>query len=150
MSRGLRPLELLHAVGALNDSALLAHATLLTDRELGLLRDSGAAVAYNPVASQWKGNAILDAGLLQLLGVPVGLGTDGTRADGFRLMDAAEATQRLGRGLANGDSSCGGGWTWLDLGTHRGAEAAGLGALTGRIAPGLAADFLLLDLEVPS
>ncbi|MBT2323520.1 amidohydrolase family protein [Variovorax paradoxus] len=149
VARGLRPLELLHACGALNASALLAHATLLTPRELGLLRDSGAAVAYNPVASQWKGNAVLDAGLLGMLGVPFGLGTDGTRADGFRLMDAAEATQRLTQGLANGDSSCGGGWLWLDHATHRGAEAAGLGAVTGRIAEGLAADFLLVDLDVP-
>jgi cytosine/adenosine deaminase-related metal-dependent hydrolase len=149
VARGLRPLELLHACGALNASALLAHATLLTPREVGLLRDSGAAVAYNPVASQWKGNAVLDAGLLGMLGVPFGLGTDGTRADGFRLMDAAEATQRLTHGLANGDSSSGGGWLWLDHGTHRGAEAAGLDALTGRIAEGLAADFLLVDLDVP-
>jgi len=149
VARGLRPLELLHACGALNASALLAHATLLTPREVRLLRDSGAAVAYNPVASQWKGNAVLDAGLLGMLGVPFGLGTDGTRADGFRLMDAAEATQRLTHGLANGDSSCGGGWLWLDHGTHRGAEAAGLGGVTGRIAEGLAADFLLVDLDVP-
>lgn len=149
VARGLRPIELLHAVGALNDSALLAHATLLTHREFGLLRDSGAAVAYNPVASAWKGNAVLDAGMLQLLGVPFGLGTDGTRADGLRLMDAAETAQRLTHGLANGDSSCGGGWTWLDHGTHRGAEAAGLAALTGRIEAGFAADFLLLDLDVP-
>ncbi|SDZ96911.1 amidohydrolase family protein [Variovorax sp. YR216] len=149
VARGLRPLELLHACGALNESALLAHATLLTPREIGLLRDSGAAVAYNPVASQWKGNAVLDAGLIAMLGVPFGLGTDGTRADGFRLMDAAEATQRLTHGLANGDSSCGGGWLWLDHATHGGAVAAGLGSVTGRIAPGLAADFLLVDLDVP-
>ena len=149
VARGLRPLELLHACGALNASALLAHATLLTPREIGLLRDSGAAVAYNPVASAWKGNAVLDAGLLAMLGVPFGLGTDGTRADGFRLMDAAEATQRLTQGLANGDSSCGGGWLWLDHATHEGAAAAGLGAVTGRIAEGLAADFLLVDLDVP-
>ncbi|MET0542048.1 MAG: amidohydrolase family protein [Variovorax sp.] len=149
VARGLRPLEVLHAAGALNESALLAHCTLLTAREFGLLRDSGAAVAYNPVASAWKGNAVLDAGMLQMLGIPFGLGTDGTRADGLRLMDAAEATQRLTHGIASGDSSCGGGWTWLDHATHRGAEAAGLGHVTGRIAPGLAADFLLLDLDVP-
>lgn len=149
VARGLRPLELLHATGALNESALLAHATLLTAREFGLLRDSGAAVAYNPVASAWKGNAVLDATLLGTLGVPFGLGTDGTRADGLRLMDAAEATQRVTHGLARGDSSCGAGWLWLDHATHRGADAAGLGTLTGRIAPGFAADFLLLDLAVP-
>ncbi|VWX61174.1 Amidohydrolase [Burkholderiales bacterium 8X] len=149
VARGLRPLELLHAVGALNESGLLAHATMLTARELGLLRDSGAAVAYNPVASQWKGNAVLDALLLKTLGVRFGLGTDGTRADGLRLMDAAEATQRIAHGLSNGDSSCGGGGVWVDHATHLGARAAGLGAVTGRIEAGLAADFLLLDLDVP-
>lgn len=149
VARGLRPLELLHAVGALNESGLLAHATLLTPRELGLLRDSGAAVAYNPVASAWKGNAVLDAGLLQMLGVPFGLGTDGTRADALRLMDAAEMAQRLTQGIAKGDSSCGGGWTWLDHAAHEGARAAGLGHITGRIEAGHAADFLLLDVDVP-
>ncbi len=149
VARGLRPIELLHAVGALNASALLAHCTLLTPHELTLLADSGAAVAYNPVASQWKGNAVLDALQLHARNVRFALGTDGTRYDGFRLMDAAEATQRLTHGLARGDSSCGGGWLWLDHATHLGAAAAGLGSVTGAIEEGLAADFLLVDLDVP-
>lgn len=149
VARGLRPIELLAACQALNPATLLAHCTLLTPRELGLLRDSGAAVAYNPVASQWKGNAVLDALLLHEQGVRFALGTDGTRYDGFRLMDAAEATQRIAHGLARGDSSCGAGRLWLDHATGLGAAACGLGAVTGHIAPGLRADFLLLDLDVP-
>ncbi len=149
VARGLRPLEVLHAAGALNASALLAHATLLTPFEVNLLRDSGAAVCYNPVASAWKGNAVLHAEMLDALGVRFGLGTDGTRGDGFRLMDAAETAQRLAFGLAAGDSSCGGGWMWLEHATGLGARAAGLGGITGAIAPGLAADFLIVDLEVP-
>ncbi|HYF17140.1 MAG TPA: amidohydrolase family protein [Ramlibacter sp.] len=149
VARGLRPIELLAHCGALNAATLLAHATLLTPRELRLLVEHGAAVAYNPVASAWKGNAVLDA--LQLLeqDVPFALGTDGTRYDGFRLMDAAEATQRVTHGLARGDASCGAGWAWVDHATHLGAQAVGLGATTGAIAEGLAADFLLLDLDVP-
>jgi 5-methylthioadenosine/S-adenosylhomocysteine deaminase len=149
VARGLRPVELLAKVNALNHSTLLAHATLLTPRELGLIRDAGAAVAYNPVASAWKGNAVLNAELLHEQGIPLALGTDGTRYDAFRLMDAAETAQRLTHGLAMGDFSCGGGWMWLDHGTHLGAQAIGLGTRTGAIAPGLAADFLLVDLEVP-
>lgn len=149
VSRGLRPLELLHEAGALNSSALLAHCTLMTPYEVNLLRESGAAVCYNPVASQWKGNAVLHAQQLDALDIPFGLGTDGTRGDGFRLMDAAEATQRLAFGLPAGDFSCGGGWMWLDHATHLGAQAAGLGTVTGSIQPGLAADFLLVDLDVP-
>lgn len=149
VARGLRPIELLASCGALNARTLLAHATLLTPHELGLLKDSGAAVAYNPVASQWKGNAVLDAVQLLQQRVPFALGTDGTRYDGFRLMDAAEATQRIAYGLARGDSSCGGGWPWLDHATCQAAPAVGLQGVTGRIAEGLAADFLLLDLDVP-
>jgi cytosine/adenosine deaminase-related metal-dependent hydrolase len=149
VARGLRPIELLHACGALRPGTLLAHATLLTPSELRLLQSTGAGVAYNPVASQWKGNAVLDALQLHAQGVPFALGTDGTRYDGFRLLDAAEATQRVTFGLARGDSSCGGGWVWLDHATHAAAAATGLGQVTGAIAEGLAADFLLLDLDVP-
>jgi len=149
VARGLRPIELLAACDALNPSTLLAHATLLTPRELLQVRDKGAAVAYNPVASQWKGNAVLDAVMLHAQGIPMALGTDGTRYDAFRLLDAAEAPQRLTHGLARGDSSCGGGWMWLDHATHLGAQAVGLGGLTGEIAVGKAADFLLVDLDVP-
>ena len=89
------------------------------------------------------------ATLMAALGIRFGLGTDGTRSDGFRLMDAAESAQRYTSGIANGDSSCGGGWLWLDRATRGGADAAGLGSVTGTIAAGQAADFLLVDLDVP-
>lgn len=145
--RGLRPLEQLSKAGALGPQALLAHATLLTPDELMMLRDTDSAVSYNPVASAWKGNAVAQAQLMHSLGIRVALGTDGTRSDGFRLLDYAEAAQRFAFGMAVGDSSCGGGWPWLDQGTRGGAGVLGLN--TGEIAPGKAADFLLVDLEVP-
>ncbi|NGM38077.1 amidohydrolase family protein [Methylobacterium sp. DB0501] len=149
VARGERPIEHLASVGALGPATLLAHATLVTPSELARIADSGAAVAYNPVATVWKGNAAAPALDMIARGIPVGLGTDGTRSDGFRLLDAAETVQRLAFGLATGDSSCGGGWTWLEAGTSGGARAAGLGGVTGTIAPGLAADLLVVDLAVP-
>ncbi|MBL8289902.1 MAG: amidohydrolase family protein [Rubrivivax sp.] len=149
VARGLRPLEHLQAAGALGPHALLAHCTMLTPAEMLLLQGSGSAVAVNPVASPWKGNAVAPAQMLAALGVRLGLGTDGTRSDAFRMMDAAESNQRLAFGLASGDSVCGGGRLWLDMAQRGGADAAGLGAVTGRIEAGLAADFLLLDLDVP-
>ncbi|WP_104204308.1 amidohydrolase family protein [Billgrantia saliphila] len=149
VARRQRPLEHLHAVGALGPQTLVAHATLVTPTELNLLRDTNTAVAFNPVASSWKGNAVAPALQMAALGIRFGLGTDGTRSDAFRLMDAAETSQRLTVGLTTGDSSCGGGWLWLDHATRASADAAGLKGLTGEIAPGLAADFLLVDLDVP-
>jgi 5-methylthioadenosine/S-adenosylhomocysteine deaminase len=149
VARGQRPMEHLAAVGALGPQTLVAHATLVTPHELMLMQGSDTAVAYNPVASSWKGNAVANAPLMSSLGIRFGLGTDGTRSDGFRLMDAGETAQRLTQGLATGDSSCGGGWLWPQHATWGGADAAGLSRVTGQIAPGLAADLLLLDLDVP-
>jgi cytosine/adenosine deaminase-related metal-dependent hydrolase len=149
VARGLRPLEHLAQAGALGPATLCAHVTLATPSELVLLRDSGAAVAYNPVASAWKGNAVAAAHLMATLGIRLGLGTDGTRSDGFRLADAAEFAQRTTHALAVGDSSAGGGATWLAMATAGGADVLGLRGVTGAIAPGLAADLLLVDLDVP-
>ncbi|MEU9304609.1 amidohydrolase family protein [Streptomyces sp. NPDC048269] len=146
---GLRPLEYLHHVGALGPQLLAAHATLLAPRELALLADTGTAVSYNPVASAWKGNAVAPALAMAERGIRFGLGTDGTRGDGFRLAEAAEFAQRLAYGLVAGDSSCGAGWTWLEHATRGGADAVGLGTRTGTLAEGMAADFLLVDVTNP-
>ncbi len=149
VDRRRRPLEHLFDLGALGRHVMVAHATLVTPDELMMLRDTGTAVAYNPVASQWKGNAVAPALMMKSLGIRFGIGTDGTRSDGFRLMDAAEATQRIAFGLETGDSCCGAGWTWLEHATGAGADAAGLGGITGRIEVGGAADFLLVDIDTP-
>jgi 5-methylthioadenosine/S-adenosylhomocysteine deaminase len=149
VARGLRPIEHLRACDALGPHTLLAHATLLTPSELMLLRDTDTAVVYNPVATQWKGNATAPAELMAALGVRFGLGTDGTRSDAFRMVDAAEASARIAHGIPAGDFSTGAGWTWLDHALHDSAAAIGLGGRIGAIATGQAADFLLVDLAVP-
>jgi cytosine/adenosine deaminase-related metal-dependent hydrolase len=128
---------------------LIAHGTLVTPFELNILKETDTAVAYNPVASQWKGNAVAPATLMASLGIRFGIGTDGTRSDGFRLVDAAEATQRIAFGLGTGVFSCGAGWTWLEHATTGAAQAVGLGAVTGEIAVGKEADFLIVDIDVP-
>ncbi|GAA2433436.1 amidohydrolase family protein [Streptomyces mauvecolor] len=149
LRHGLRPLEHLHSIDALGPHLLAAHTTLLSPREVSLLADTGTAVSYNPVASAWKGNAVAPATTLAERGVRFGIGSDGTRGDGFRLADAAEFAQRLTYGLATGDSSCGAGWTWLEHATAGGADAVGLGGRTGTIGVGMAADFLLVDVSTP-
>ncbi len=148
-SVGRRPLGHLHHIGALGPHTLGAHATLLTPAEIRLLADSGAAISYNPVASAWKGNGVAQATMLAAMGVRFGMGTDGTRGDGFRLLDAGETAQRLAYGMAEGDSVCGAGRLWLEHATSRSADALGLGKVTGQIAVGRAADFLVVDLRVP-
>jgi 5-methylthioadenosine/S-adenosylhomocysteine deaminase len=146
---GRRPIELLAEMGVLGRTTLIAHATLTTGTEAGLLRESDTAVAYNPVASMWKGNAVAPALDYIMRGIRVGLGSDATRNDGFRMIDAAEAAQRIAFGIPRDDFSCGGGWRWVHAATQGGADAALLGDQVGALAPGRKADFLLLDCRGP-
>ena len=83
------------------------------------------------------------------LGIRFALGTDATRSDAFRLLDAAETAQKLAYAMAAGDTSAGAGWTWLDHATHAGARSIGQGGRIGEIAVGQQADFLMLDLDTP-
>ena len=149
VARGLRPLEHLASGGALGAQTLIAHATLLTPAELVLLQSTDTAVSYNPVASAWKGNNVAQAGLMAALGIRFALGTDATRSDAFRLLDAAETAQKLAYAMAAGDTSAGAGWTWLDHATHAGARSIGQGGRIGEIAVGQQADFLMLDVDTP-
>jgi 5-methylthioadenosine/S-adenosylhomocysteine deaminase len=149
VERSLRPLEHLAAADALGPQVLIAHSTLVTPSELMLLARSDTAVAYNPVASTWKGNAVAPAELMAELGIRFAIGTDGTRSDAFRMIEAAETLQRVAFGIGVGDFSVGGGWTWLDHATHGAADAVGLKGVTGEIAAGTAADFLIVDIDIP-
>lgn len=146
---GKRPIELWDELGILGPQTLLHHATLVSPNEIDLIDRRGAAVSYNPVASQWKGNAVAPALHYAQRKVRMGLGTDNTRLDGFRMMDAAENCQRIAHGMSVLDFSCGGGWTWVDAATRGGADACGLGKVTGALEAGLAADFLVLDMTAP-
>jgi len=149
VTRGQRPLEHLFDVGALGPHVLIAHSTLVTPSELIMLKETDTAVAYCPVASQWKGNSVAPALMMRELGIRFGIGTDGTRSDAFRLVDAAEACRRIAFGIPVGDFSVGGGWTWLDHATTGGADAAGIGRRTGVIKAGQTADFLIIDIDIP-
>jgi cytosine/adenosine deaminase-related metal-dependent hydrolase len=146
---GKRPIELFAAIGALGPSTLLHHATLTTDIEIEHLRTSRTAVSYNPVASQWKGNAVAPALAYVSRGVRMGIGSDNTRSDGFRALDAAESCQRVAHAMRVNDFSSGAAWTWVDAATRGSADACGQGHIFGSLAEGQAADFLVLDMARP-
>ncbi|AKO96142.1 Cytosine deaminase [Marinovum algicola DG 898] len=148
-THGKRPLEYFADHGAVGPHTLHHHCTLVTDREIEILRETGSAVSYNPLASAWKGDRIAPALGFAARGVRFGIGTDSTRSDALRLLESAETAQRFSQGMQNADFSCGAAWTWIDAATRGSADAAGLGDVTGQIAPGQRADFLVLDRRQP-
>jgi 5-methylthioadenosine/S-adenosylhomocysteine deaminase len=81
-ANGLRPPELLDAMGVLGPRTVLAHGCWFDERDLELVADLGATVVTNPVSNMklavGRAFPILDA---MALGVPVGLGTDGAASN---------------------------------------------------------------------
>ena len=75
VERGSRLLEHLAAADALGPQVLIAHSTSVTPAELMTLARTDTAVAYNPVASTWKGNAVVPAKLMAELGIRFGIET---------------------------------------------------------------------------
>lgn len=146
---GMRPTELLHEHNVLGPHVLLHHTTLVSEPEIELIVQSDTATSYNPLASIWKGNAVAPAMRFAQRGVRFGIGSDTTSADAFKNLMAAEACQRVEHGMPVADFSCGAAFTWVNAATEQGALATGGEAEHGPLQPGMAADFLLLDMMAP-
>lgn len=145
---GRRPLVHFDELGALGPHVLLAHAVQLDDDEVEVVLDSQAAVASCPgtylrlatgmsrAARHWE---LVDRG------GRVALGCDSENAgDQIDVLRAAALFAGVGRD-STGDHSRSGAHAALELATVRGAEAVGLGGVTGALEPGLAADLVVLD-----
>jgi 5-methylthioadenosine/S-adenosylhomocysteine deaminase len=141
---GLRPLEAAYENGVLGPDCVAAHCVWLTEREIGMLSETGTHVSHNPVANAKLGNGIAPVGDLVAAGVNVGLGHDcaecNNSRDHFHTMKFASLLQRakhVDAGLMKPRQV-------LQMATRAGARA--LGHDTGQVAVGRKADLILLDL----
>jgi putative selenium metabolism protein SsnA len=78
---GQRVVKRLYKQGVLSGKSIAVHCVHVSDEEIGLLKESGVAVAHNPQSNM--GNAVGVSPVLEMLkrGILVGLGTDGYTAD---------------------------------------------------------------------
>ena len=134
-------LDSYEAHGLLGPNALFGHAIHLTDREKARLAEVGAALAHCPTSNTFIGSGLFDlAGLKPRL--RVGLATDtggGSSFSMLRTMAAAYEVAQL-RGSALHPAQL---W-WLA--TAGSAEALRLEGKVGRIAPGMEADLVVVNL----
>lgn len=145
---GTTPVQWVHALGLLGPDVTAAHCTQLTDDDIAILAETGTRIAHCPCC-----NAKLASGTLRLrcvceAGITVGLATDGPAShnalDLFQEMKFAGMIHKQGTGdvefLKTQDL--------LELATARAAAAMNRPE-TGRLAPGLKADVIIVDLDRP-
>lgn len=142
---GLTPVAQLDRLGALGGRTLLAHCVWVTGEDRALLARAGAHVAHCPHANLKLGSGVAPVPALLADGVNVTLATDGAKANNrLDLFDVMKFASLLHKGVARDPTLLSPAET-LDLATRRGALA--LGAAVGVVAPGMAADLVLVRLD---
>ena len=137
-----------HEQGVLNERAVVIHAVWVDDEDIELLAASGCSVAHNPICNMKLGSGIMPFRRLRNAGVNVCLGIDEVPADDGMNMWVVGKMAGLVHKIADPEYL-----NWpkapeiIDAMTRGGAQAMGLGARTGVLAPGRCADLILLDLD---
>jgi 5-methylthioadenosine/S-adenosylhomocysteine deaminase len=141
---GERPIEHLHAIGALAEGFLAIHAILTTYREMSLLAEVGAAVAHAPAVCIDLVSAVTRVPAMRAVGVTVGLACDTVINDILALMRLAFFLHQADSGVALYDSLALTTKDAFEMGTLEGARALWEDEI-GSLEAGKAADIVVLD-----
>jgi guanine deaminase len=128
--------------GLLGPGALFGHAIHLSSRERARLREADAALIHCPTSNTFIGSGLFDMDGLTAAGHRVGLATDTGGGSSFSMLrtmaSAYEVAQLAHRALHPAEL--------LWLATAGSARALRLDDRIGRLAPGMEADLVVLDL----
>jgi cytosine/adenosine deaminase-related metal-dependent hydrolase len=135
-------------LGFLDERMMVIHAIWIDDDDVRRLARAGCTVAHNPVCNLRLGSGVMPWYRLRAAGVPVCLGTDEANVDDSANLWFVAKTAALIHTIADPEYR-----DWpraseiLQAATHGGARALRQAGTLGRLAPGCAADLILLDLD---
>jgi len=146
---GRRPVEHLNEIGFLGPEVLAAHCVWLSEKEVGILRGSGAKPVHNPASNMKLGSGVAPVPSMLEIGIPVALGTDGAASnnslDMFREMKLAALLSKVHKL----DPTAVPAQVVLEMATINGARALGLEKEIGSLEVGKEADVVLVNLRKP-
>jgi guanine deaminase len=134
--------------GGLGERTVLAHAVHLSDRELSRLVETGSRVAHCPISNLFLASGVMPLGRYLEAGLSVGLGSDvagGPDLSIFSVMRVGFYAQNARRVAGLDQAAVLAPLDWIRLGSLAGAEALGLGDVTGSLEPGKDADMIAVD-----
>lgn len=146
--------KLLHDLDLLGPDVLLVHMNASTEDEWRMAADSGAQVVFTPETELQMGMGLSPIDQAQKVGMRPALGVDIVSNNSGDMFFPMRLALQAERGRANQaqidaaevhDGVPVATSEALAWGTVNGAAAAGLADRVGRIAPGMAADLVLLD-----
>ena len=142
---GMRPLAYMETLDMIGSDVWYAHGIHFNDEELKLLADTQTGVCHCPVSNMKLASGICRVPEMLELGVPLGLGVDGSASnDGSNMLEELRVSYLLHRLKYSAKAPTG--YDLLKVATVGGAKLLGRDDI-GRLAPGMAADFFLLNLD---
>jgi 5-methylthioadenosine/S-adenosylhomocysteine deaminase len=144
----LTPVELLDRNGILDVPVLAAHAIYVSAVDIEILAAKQVAVVQCPTCHMKLGMGVTPVPVMQESGVNVALGTDGPASNNALSMLQEARHAALIQKLHLADAGAMPGDMVLRMATQAGAHALGFPS-SGQVAPGYAADLILLDCATP-
>jgi 5-methylthioadenosine/S-adenosylhomocysteine deaminase len=133
--------------GLFDAHVLAAHCVHVDEGEMRTLRNAGAGVAHNPSSNLKLGSGVAPVTKMLEVGLTVGIGTDGPASNNdLDMFEEIRLTALLAKGTT-GDPTALPARQALRMATRLGAQALGLGEVTGSLQPGRRADLILVDVD---
>ncbi|WP_008313540.1 8-oxoguanine deaminase [Leptolyngbya sp. PCC 6406] len=143
---GLTPGDYAESVGWLGEDVWHAHCVKLSDRCIHQFGQTGTGVAHCPCSNMRLGSGVAPLRTMLNQGVPVGLGVDGSASnDASHLLQEARMALLLAR-VRDEDAAALTAREALHIATRGGARVLGRDDI-GVLAPGMAADFIAVNLD---
>ena len=140
---GMRPLAYMETLGWLGSDVWFAHGIHFNTDELKVLADSGTGICHCPISNMKLASGVARVPEMLALGVPVGLGVDGSASnDGSNLLEEMRVCYLLHR-LTSSDRAPSG-YDILKMATIGSARLLGREKEIGSLEAGKCADFFLL------
>ncbi|SHI40585.1 amidohydrolase [Propionispora hippei] len=146
---GKSPIELMSELGVLDCGVLAAHCVHVSTEDIQIMRQKQVRVAHNPGSNMKLASGIAPVPQMLAAGLCVGLGTDGAASNNnLDMLEEIRLTALLHK-VNTRDPLVIPAQTAVKMATAFGAQALGLADKVGRLAPGLKADIVLLDMDSP-
>ena len=140
---GMRPLAFMQTLGWVGPDVWYAHGIHFNTEELKLLAETGTGVCHCPISNMKLASGIARIPEMLKLGVPVGLGVDGSASnDGSSLMEELRVAFLLHR--LNSSREAPSGYDFLKMATCGSAKLLGRDDI-GSLATGKCCDLFLID-----
>jgi 5-methylthioadenosine/S-adenosylhomocysteine deaminase len=145
---GMTPIQYADSIGFLGPRTVVAHQVNTTAEDMELLRARGVKVAHNPLANTILGSGMPAIPEMLAAGIPVAISTDGSgSADAQNMIGAARCSSQYFRGR-DADPALLPARQCLEMVTCIPAEMLELN--TGRLQPGMDADWQVIDVSKPN